>query len=152
MYMDQDNVPFYIGKGKGDRRYPSAHIRNKSHVANKIKFVGVDKVKVHFLHKDLTEKEAFKWEKYWIKYLGRQDNGTGQLTNHTDGGEGPSPSKETKRKISDALKGHKHSDETRKKISNALVGKPSGKFGKITSNKTKLKISESLKAYFRVIK
>ncbi len=130
MYMDQDNVPFYIGKGKGGRYYPKKH--KHGHTYDKIKSIGVDNVKVHFLHKNLTEEDAFKWEVYWIKYLGRRDLGTGQLTNHTDGGEGGShpawnkgkkSSEETKQKISIAKKGTKLSDRTKQKMSEAQKGK-----------------------------
>ena len=52
--------------------------------------MGAENVKIHFLHKNISEEESFEWERYWIKYFGRRDNGTGQLTNHTDGGEGTS--------------------------------------------------------------
>ncbi|HVG16798.1 MAG TPA: NUMOD3 domain-containing DNA-binding protein [Chitinophagaceae bacterium] len=45
---------------------------------------------------------------------------------------------ETKKKISEALKGHKLSDETRQKLSAARKGKP-------LSEHTKLKISETRK-------
>ena len=128
MYMDQDNVPFYIGKGCGNRWYPCSH-HERSHTVHKIKSIGAKNVKVHFLHKDISEEEAFRWEKYWIKYLGRQDNGTGQLTNHSDGGEGVSGricSEETKRKIGEASKGRRHSDETKRKLSDTMKGKNTG--------------------------
>ena len=113
MYMDEHNCPFYIGKGRGHRYIPSNH--RTGHTGNKIRAIGDRNVKVHFLHKDLTDAEALQWERYWIKYFGRQDNGTGQLTNHTDGGEGPSGksawnkgvpcSAQRKARISSTLKG-----------------------------------------------
>ena len=133
MYMDQENCPFYIGKGYGRRWYPSMH--KSEHTFNKIKSIGVKNVKVHFLHKDISEEEAFSWERYWIKYFGRIDNGTGQLTNHTDGGEG--------------ISGHKHTEETKRKIGKANKGKsmPKGKdspfYGKNLSDGHKRKLSEA---------
>ncbi|KKL72653.1 hypothetical protein LCGC14_2082750 [marine sediment metagenome] len=128
MYMDQDNVPFYIGKGRGKRYLPGEHKKGRSHTSCKVRKLGVDNVKVHFLHKDISEEEAIHWEKYWIQYLGRKDNGTGQLTNHTDGGEGvsgshPIFSNEHKRNISKAMKGRKFSAEHRKNLSESHKGK-----------------------------
>ncbi len=139
MYMDQDNVPFYIGKGKGVRWYPSTHLNG--HTYYKIKSIGVDNIKIHFLHKDISEEEAFKWEAYWIKYLGRKDNGTGQLTNHTDGGEGNSGrimTDEHKRKIGEANIGKVRSDEAKQKMSEAAKGRK-------LSDETKQKMSEFFK-------
>lgn len=83
MYTDQDNVPFYIGKGCGDRWRPSKHVNG--HTAIKINSIGVDNVKVYFFHENLTEEEALRQEKYWIKHFGRQDNDTGILTNQKYG-------------------------------------------------------------------
>ena len=143
MYLDQENVPFYIGKGKNERWYPHNHTKGNTMTARKVRKLGVDNVKAHFLHKDLTEAEAFEWEAYWIKYLGRKDNGTGQLTNHTDGGEGESHpawnkglktgptgrpawnrgkklSKEYCRKLSESHKGYKTPEDTKRKISNSV--------------------------------
>ena len=134
--MDQDNCPFYIGKGRdhkgGFKRWrPQTH--KIGHTYNKIKSIGIANVKVYFLHKDISETEAFKWERYWIKYLGRRDNGTGQLTNHTDGGEGQSGrspwnkgkkmSEETKQKISKTLEGREFSEEACQKMSDSRKGK-----------------------------
>ena len=132
MYMDQDNCPFYVGKGKGDRYRPSWHTFGHTMTSRKVRKLGVANIKIHFLHKDISEEEAFSWERYWIKYFGRIDNGTGQLTNHTDGGDGISGfkrSEDTKRRISEKLKGHPgamkgkhHTEEAKRKISKAMEG------------------------------
>ena len=114
MYMTQDNYPFYIGMGYNRRYHPDRH--TAGHTYSKIKSIGKENVKVRFLHRDLTQEDACYWERYWIKYFGRQDIGTGQLTNHTDGGDHPNHSKETKQKISETLKGKKHSEETKQKM------------------------------------
>jgi len=154
--MNQDNCPFYIGKGKENRWRPSQHICSniRAHTTNKIKSIGVKNIKVHFLHKELTEKEAFYWERYWIKYFGRQDVGTGQLTNHTDGGEGMSGRKykmvdEHKRKISEALKGRKHTREHKQRNSEAqskYYKSHSNPFkGKSHTDEAKRKMSKSSK-------
>ena len=154
--MDQDNYPFYIGKGKENRWRPSQHIHSnvKSHTTNKIKSIGIENIKVYFLHKELIEAEAFNWECYWIKYFGRIDIGTGQLTNHTDGGEGVSGNKykmvdEHKRKISEALKGGKHTEEHKQRNSEAqskyYKSHPNPFKGKNHTDEAKRKMSESSK-------
>ncbi|KKM07134.1 hypothetical protein LCGC14_1736930 [marine sediment metagenome] len=110
MYLDPANVPFYIGKGQGDRYLISKHLTITNRLLrNKIRKVGVTNVKIHFLHENLTEKEAFSWERYWIKYIGRRDLKEGTLCNLTDGGEGTS--------------GHTHTEESKQKMSEALRGK-----------------------------
>lgn len=148
MYMDQDNIPFYVGKGNGDRFRVCHHLFNKNlFLKNKIRKVGADNIKTHFLHENLIEEKAFFWEKYWIKYLGRRDNGTGQLCNLTDGGEGPSGikcSEDHKRKISEAMKGKKLSKEHRRKLSKSLKGNQRAK-GLIHSEEAKRKIGNAQK-------
>lgn len=63
---------------------------------------------------------------------------------------GKHPSKETREKISNKLKGIKLSEETRKKISIALQGKHSNMTGKHHSEETKNKMSESRKKYIKI--
>lgn len=128
MYSDPDNVPFYIGKGSEERYRLCKHEFGRSHTANKIKSICVKNVKVYFLYKNLSEEEAFKYEKYYINVFGRKDNGTGILTNHTDGGDGMSGnvrSEETKKKIGDAFRGKKLgplSEEHKRNISESHKG------------------------------
>ena len=111
IYLDSDNIPFYVGKGNGKRYYVSGHL-HKNHsndfLKNKIRKVGVANIKIYFLHKNLAETRAFQQERYWIKYYGRRDLGLGPLCNLTDGGDGPSGiifSEEHKQRISEARKG-----------------------------------------------
>lgn len=156
--MDSDNAPFYIGKGKGERYRVGGHSIGQTMTARKIRKIGIKNVRSYFLHKDLTEEQAFYWEKYWIKYFGRIDNGTGQLTNHTDGGEGISGhifSKEHRRKISEANEGKhhntlgywlgkEHTEETKCKISKTKLGTPAWNKGIPWTKETKQKISKTL--------
>lgn len=124
MYLDSDNVPFYIGKGKGDRYLISKHVRKTHpHLFAKLRKVGVDSVQIRFLHQSLVETDALQYETYWIRYIGRKDLGEGTLCNLTDGGESVQFTEETRRKIGRAnkgrmpwIKGEHHSAETRKKI------------------------------------
>lgn len=174
MYLDSNDVPFYIGKGKDYRYYVKNHLNITNNLLkNKIRKVGIANIKIHFLHKDISEKESFSWESYWIKYIGRRDLGLGSLCNLTGGGEGDSGnacseetkrkisegnkgkrlSKETKRKISEASKGKKISEETKRRMSKASKGQIVWNKGKKTgplSKETKQKLSEALKATWKI--
>ena len=79
MYCREDGTPYYIGKGRGDRIHSNRHTINLPPVERR-----------KFLKTNLTEEESFRHERYMISILGRKDQGTGILRNHTDGGEGGS--------------------------------------------------------------
>jgi hypothetical protein len=128
-----DNTPYYIGKGKNKRAWSKDH--NVS--------VPKDKSKIVIMESDLTELGALSLERFYIRWYGRKDTGTGILLNRTDGGDttiGYITSEETKRKISDKLKGipkpeghgelvsafrksFKYSEESKQKMSDAKKGK-----------------------------
>lgn len=79
-YLRKDNEsPYYIGKGCGDRAYSKEH---RVHVPENSRII--------FLEENLYEKDAFAKEKEYIALYGRRDIGTGILHNMTDGGEGVS--------------------------------------------------------------
>ena len=87
-------------------------------------------------------------EQYWIKELDTFKNGY----NSTTGGEGCIVSAETKKKISERLKGEKHpnygkhlSEETKKKMSESQKGEKNPNYGKHFSEETRRKMSESHK-------
>jgi hypothetical protein len=85
-------IPFYVGKGKGDRKY--SHMREARKgidrsLCQKIRDLefekGVDILRVEM---DLTEWEALQKECHLIEKIGRIDLGNGPLLNRSFGGEG----------------------------------------------------------------
>jgi group I intron endonuclease len=156
-YLREDRTPYYIGKGSGKRIYQQN---------GKPCGVPKDKNKIIFLKQNLIEEDAFNHEKYIISVFGRIDIGTGVLRNKSDGGQGSSGairSEETKKKMSESLKGRifteKHrknigkssegrifSKESRKKMSESHLGKFVGEkspvYGKKHTEQTKRKLSE----------
>jgi hypothetical protein len=94
-YFDENNIPFYIGKGKGDRitkhltnyRYSSHHRNRMPFYAKLNKLIKEGK---YFYYKklkeDLTEKEAFLLEEVLIELIGKKVDKTGTLYNIADGG------------------------------------------------------------------
>ncbi len=91
-----DRTPYYIGKGTGKRAYDRHTHRVK---------VPDDRDRIIFLKENISEREAWDYEREMIQFYGRKDLGTGILRNMSDGGEGPAnPSPESRRKNSERNK------------------------------------------------
>ncbi len=161
------NKPFYVGKGSGRRihSHVSDAIRNrpnrskvnphKESVIRKIHSEGLAIIEEKFGGL-VNEGMALAAEILLIEAIGRNDLGSGFLTNKTDGGEG-SPraifTPEMKRAKSERVKGTKHSEETKKKLRQIKTGTkhtPEAKAkvsaaltGRTLSEATRQKISES---------
>jgi hypothetical protein len=148
-YLREDGTPYYVGRGKG-RRSTRPH---------RIKVPKKDRILI--LKEGLTFSESTKHEVYMIAVLGRKDLGTGILRNLTDGGEGALGrvfSLETKKMISASRKGRPtrfgpHTEESKKKMSESLRGRRlteehrerirAQQKGKIVSEETKAKLKEA---------
>lgn len=109
--LENSEDPFYIGKGKGRRA--KNHLLNcmltgttrKVHTIKKAQSLGI-KINIEILHDNLEEQTSLDLECNYIAMYGRLDNGTGILTNLTNGGDG--------------VAGYNPTDEARLKIG-ALV-------------------------------
>ena len=118
-FLREDDTPYYIGKGTGNRAW------------SKRQFRPADMSRISILFENLTEPEAFSEEMRLITFYGRKDNGTGILRNLTDGGEGTSGYKHTGKKLSPehianlsaANTGKHRSPESIAKMSAAKIGK-----------------------------
>jgi group I intron endonuclease len=88
-----------------------------------IRKYGIDKFIIEVLEEFNSETETYKYETWWIDYLGSFiSNGYGYNMNYGGVG-GINPSPETRAKISKGNKGRKKSDIERQKISKANTGK-----------------------------
>lgn len=167
----RSGLPFYVGKGKGDRwKYHllKSSLRDgslKSQTILLLKVLGLSPV-VHFYVLDVTEETALTVEAALIIKYGRIDIETGILTNRTDGLDGGyQHTEEAKQKMSfprpktaewirnhsESLIGRKASDDVKRKISAAHSGKRKSESHKenISKSKTKEKnpMSLSIKIY-----
>jgi hypothetical protein len=107
-----DLTPYYIGKGKGDRAWNS-----KSHTKSNNARTPKDKRYIVIMEDNLSEVGALALERFYIKWYGRLDKGTGILRNLTDGGDGASGYVFSKEQL------HKRG----KAISLSKIGKPKSK-------------------------
>lgn len=162
-YNIETNEVFYVGKGKNDR-YKTFKNRNKFFK----NYFKTHKCDVRIIKNNLSEKDAFQEEINLIKYY-RENYPNYRLTNQTNGGEGSAGlicSPETRKKLSDSMKGKpcpqrkqkkstkgkKLSQDTKMKISNIISDKMDNEYKQKISNGVKLvghitgpKISKALK-------
>lgn len=112
-----DHKPFYIGKGKNKRCYRAIEPNElqkekktiKRNYVEKLYSLGLKPIIIK-LFENLTEIESFEKEIELIKTIGRLKYKEGPLTNISEGGDGTS--------------GWKHSKKSRKKISLSKLNKP----------------------------
>ena len=155
------NEVFYIGIGSDQSGQFTRAYSKSGRNLDWYAVTSYSEYRIDIISEHITWKEACEKEIFWIQYYGRGDKGLGILVNWTDGGEGGYgviPTKETRQKLSNSLKGHKTSKETREKISKSNRGKSRSeeakkkmsnaslgnkkRLGKKHSEETKKKMSE----------
>ena len=147
LYEDENGVPIYAGRGRGERMQGHLRIarnRKKPHpFYNKLKKMFRNELTPYFykVKQNLTVEEANQFEIELIKKIGRKDLGKGSLLNLSDGGEGllnmsekhkdtirkthtgKINSPETIQKMSDSKKGIHPTEQHKENIRKALLGK-----------------------------
>jgi group I intron endonuclease len=121
-------------------------------LANAIKKYGKDSFRVEILEDNVPEELLSKLEILNIRFFNSIVPNRYNLTIGGEGKRGYRPSKETRRKLSEAQKGKpaynkgkSPSPETREKMSKAMMGRPSHNKGKSPSPDVRRRMSESSK-------
>jgi len=132
-YLNDNNLPYYIGKGVDYRAWSKQHT---------VPIPNNDKIII--MESNLTEIGAFSLERFYIRWYGRKDLETGILLNKTDGGESFSGKKSQEWKNNNSLKFMGDNNpmkrpEVREKIS----GKNHGMYGKTHSEEYKKRLKEN---------
>lgn len=157
----RDDLPFYVGKGKGGRKFDHLKRVNqankyKQHVIEQIRAEGLEPSIVVLIDGIHDEEEAYNQEESVVASYGRRIDGSGILTNLTSGGRGTKRTIRTeehrkklgwskgthlqeshKQSISKGMKGRIPSKEHRESIRQSRLGVE-------ISEDSKKKISESL--------
>jgi hypothetical protein len=84
MIKEDEHIPFYVGKGKGNRYLADKHFNN-------LEFTRIyDKYECYhrFEIENVSDYEAIEKEIEMIEKIGRRDLNKGPLINHTRGGDG----------------------------------------------------------------
>lgn len=122
IHLRPDGSPLYVGKGTRERAKRISN-RQNPHYQRAIAKYGAANIQIKIVKRNLTEQEAFFYEREAIACLRAFDY---RLANLTDGGEGTSgwnPSPEIRERMRLRQIGRKHSLEARKKISDSHKGK-----------------------------
>lgn len=149
IFIDPRNgLPFYVGKGKGNRWkqhfWKSSLFKNtpKNSKLKKILSLGLEVI-VHFYIIDVPEHIAYITEEALIQKYGRIDIGTGILTNCTSGGDGVRDvSEQVRKELSIRASQRRATEEQKAERSRRMKGSGNHMFGRSFSEEHRAKISE----------
>lgn len=169
------NLPFYVGKGKGNRVYFHLSEKSRAKSDNRRKFNKIQKIRKEGYEPEIkivqyfeNENDAYNYEEHLMKKYGRirYDEG-GILTNICESSRPPKLKGKTyqeiygdnweeqiqkRMKTKEERKNYggvkKHTEETKKKISQKVSGKNNPSYGVPCSEERKRKISERAKQRF----
>lgn len=134
-YLRTNGTPYYIGKGKGRRAWGKQH---------KVP-VPKDKNRIVIMEANLTEIGAWALERFYIRWYGRVNKGTGILLNTAKGGTGGHSKKGINKgpkseKAKQSMRGLRpHVNQTGYRNNNARpIYTPYGAFGSMTDASRKL--------------
>lgn len=126
---------FYVGIGKNAKR----SMRKDARSAHWNSIVNKYGYEIEITHTNICWEEACAIEKYLISFYGRHDLNTGNLCNHTDGGEGAMGAKrslKTREKLRLINTGKKLTQEHKDKIGIHSKGKNNPMYGvRLTGSK-----------------
>lgn len=125
------NEVFYIGMGTPERPYVDY---GRNNLWNKI--VSKTDYTVEVVAENLTLEDACELEMLLISEYGRIDQGTGCLCNFTDGGEGTlNITAENRLAVANSNKNRVWSEESRKKVSDRVKGTKKADVSKYLGNR-----------------
>ena len=125
------NGKIYIGQHKANL-FDTTYYGSGKYLLNAIKHYGIKNFKCELIEWCETQSITNSKERYWINYYQSRNRNIGY--NITEGGEG--------------WKGGHHSKQSKLKISKSKTGvSPNREY--ITTDETKLKISDTLKEYYK---
>jgi len=168
------NLPFYVGKGTGNRVYFHLSEQSRAKSENKRKYNKIQKLRKEGYEPEIkivkyfdNEEDAYNYEEALIKQYGRiRYDKNGILTNICESSRPPKLKGRTyqdlygdkweeqiekRRKIQIERGGFgpkNHSDETKKKISEKNTGKNNPSYGVPCSEERKRKINIKIDNYF----
>jgi len=135
-WLREDGTPYYVGKGQTNRAFD----KRRLYIPSK------DRIKI--VKDNLIEQQALDLEMEEILKYGRKDLGTGILRNKTEGGDGHTPTEETRKKLSIALKGKNKGKTAWNKGKTGLqVSHKKGGNRSDLSSEARKRISDKIRAY-----